>query len=179
MDLQTYDQATELLNKYRLCETMLEYLSNPDAVKGQKYNEKSGEFFKVFYNEMLAFTHELMTKCGEKFSDLHCECHTESETPSQPEYGTPPADAKYQIGDRVKVIGGVVGVLKGSIGTIAGYNSDEDGELFGVRLDRFTEDAPLYWYSEDELEPYVEEESPEESDENTEPQNPEENEEAV
>lgn len=166
MDLQTYDIATELLKKYRLCETILEYMSDPDAVMGQKYKEQCGDFFKVFHDEMLVFTHELMTKCGEEFAQLHCECHTESETPSQPEYGTPPADAKYQKADRVEVVGGDISVLIGRIGTIVGYDDAETKYL--VRLDDFSEGALPLMYAEGELVPYVEE-----SEEV--PENPEEN----
>lgn len=166
MDLQTLEKGNELLAKYRLCETMLEYMSDSNAVIGQKYKEQCGEFFKVFHDEMLVLTHELMTKCGEEFAQLHCECHTESETPSQPEYETPPADAKYQIDDRVKVVGGDISVLIGRIGTIVGYDDAETKYL--VRLDGFLEGALPLMYAEGELVSYVE-------DSEEVPENPEEN----
>ena len=157
MDLETYDKATELLRKTRLCETLLEYMSDPDAVKGYKYRMKCAEFFTVFRDEMLVFTHNLMTKCGEEFYDLS-SCNCSDSATEEPE--SPPADAKFQIGDRVEVVKSLSSIMIGSVGTIESYSSSTQN--YGVRLDRFPADALLQWYAEDELEPYVETETPEE-----------------
>lgn len=145
MDLQTYNQATELLNKYRLCGDMLEYLSDPDAVTGQKYKEQCGEFFKVFRDEMLVFTHELMTKCGEQFSDLHCPEHSE-----QPDTPTPPTEEKepkFPIDSKVVVVDGIG---KGDIGFVRDYNPTVS--RYYVVSDNF-----YMWFAESDLKAYVEE----------------------
>lgn len=145
MDLQTYNQATELLNKYRLCEDMLEYLSDPDVVTGQKYKEQCGEFFKVFRDEMLVFAHELMTKCGEQFSDLHCPEH--SERPDTPTPPTEEKEPKFPIGSKVEII---EGIGKGDIGVVKDYNPTED--RYYVVSDNF-----YMWFAESDLKAHVEE----------------------
>ena len=145
MDLQTLETGNELLEKYRICETMLEYLSDPESVKGYKYNERCGKFFKLFHDEMLTVTHDFMTKCGEQFSDLHCPEHTE-----QPDIPTPPTEEKepkFAIGSKVKIVSGIG---KGDVGVVKGYDRGKD--LYYVMSDKF-----YMWFAESELEAYEEE----------------------
>lgn len=160
MDLQTLEMGNILLAKYRLCENMLEYMSDPDAVTGQKYKEQCGEFFKVFHDEMLVFTHELMTKCGEEFAELHCCEHSE-----QPETPMPPAEPqepKFPIGSKVEIVGGK---FDGCIGLVMNYEPAVDGMVYYVKSD-FNDNGTLFsmWFAESNLEAYVEEseEKPEE-----------------
>lgn len=150
MDLTTYDKATELLNRYRLCETILEYLSDPEAVKGQRYNAKCGEFFKAFNDEMLVVTHELMTKCGEEFTMLNCCGHTEGEPIAPP---TEPKEPEFPIGSKVEIVDGT---FKGSVGIVMDFDS-KDGTYY-VKSD-FNNNANAFsmWFSESDLKVYVDE----------------------
>lgn len=153
MDLQTYDLATELLKKYRLCETMLEYMSDTDAVTGQKYKEQCGEFFKVFHDEMLVFTHELMTKCGEEFTQLHCCEH--SEHPDTPVPPTEEKVPKFPIGSEVEIVDGD---FIGYFGTVMDYESDMGQMAYYVSSD-FNDNGNLFsmWFPESELKACVDE----------------------
>lgn len=89
MELETYNRATELLNRYRLCERILEYLTDTDTQVGQIYTGHLKSFFNEYHDELMVFVNNLMTKAGMDFENLHCECHpaddensTEQENPA-------------------------------------------------------------------------------------------------
>lgn len=156
MRIDVFNEATELYNKYKLCEEVLEYLSNEEAVKGQKYKETLAKFAETFKLSFMMFVHERMTASGEAFENLKC-CDCDKQNEENPD--TPPEDAKFHIGDRVEVVKSLSSIMIGSVGTVEDYDSDMGN--YGVRLDRFPSDALLQWYAEDELELYKESEEPE------------------
>lgn len=156
MRLDVFNEATELYNKYKLCEEVLEYLSDEEAVKGQKYKETLAKFAETFKSEFMMFVHERMTASGEAFENLKC---CDCDKPNEENPDTPPEDAKFHIGDRVEVVKSLSSIMIGSVGTVEDYDSNTGN--YGVRLDRFPSDALLQWYAEDELELYKELEEPE------------------
>lgn len=90
MDLKTYDEATRLLGRYRMCEEMLGYLSDEDAKLGIGFQELMKRFFTEYHDELFEFVNGEYTKAGMAFEDLHCECRpgddensTEQENPKE------------------------------------------------------------------------------------------------
>lgn len=105
MDLKTYDEATRLLGRYRMCEEMLGYLSDEDAKLGIGFQGLMKRFFAEYRDELfefvngeytkagmalLVFVNGEYTKAGMAFEDLHCECRpgddensTEQENPKE------------------------------------------------------------------------------------------------
>lgn len=152
MDIDVFNEATELYNKYKLCEEVLEYLSNEESVKGQKYKETLAKFAETFKSEFMMFVHERMTASGEAFEECgkctcdNCPVEEEPEQPTPPIVEpTPPPfpeDATFQLGDRV--------VVNGNVGTIAGY--DFIDHKYAVLLD--SDDEEPIWADESELEKY-------------------------
>ena len=85
MDIKTFEEATRLHDRYKLCEMLMEYLSDDTSTKGQKYLDTLREFAKEFNVEFMTFVNERMIESGMAFEDLHCECRPESETEATPE----------------------------------------------------------------------------------------------
>lgn len=155
MDIETFNTATELYNRYKLCESVLENITDKDTSIGPKFKELLVQFVKEYEGDFLMFVHTKMTEAGEAFEDLHC-CPAEKSEDTMP-----PADAKFQIGDRVKIVNSIIPIFNGRVATVEAYDSTIN--KFGVRPDGFSEQANLQWYAEDEIEPYAEsEEKPEE-----------------
>ena len=160
MNIDVFNEAVELRNRQILCEDIMKYMSDPEAVKGMKYKELLATFAKTFESEFMMFVHTMGIKAAEAFYELHdcCpDCGCDNCATEEPE--TPPTDAKFQIGDRVEVVKSISSILIGSVGTVESYNLET--ENYGVRLDRFPADALLLWYAADELALYVEKEEPE------------------
>lgn len=87
MNIDVFNEATELYNKYKLCEELMENLTAEDSTKTQKYKELLSQFADTFKGEFMMFVHERMTACGEAFEELHdCDCNKQpNEQPENPE----------------------------------------------------------------------------------------------
>lgn len=114
MDIDVFNEATELYNKYKMCESLMATLSNEKAVRGQKYKDALAKFAETFKGEFMMFVHERMTACGEAFEDCgKCDCDKQNEqlttTESSDEY-------EIAIGTRVMIKSGK---YEGKVGTIA------------------------------------------------------------
>ena len=152
MNIDVFNEALELRNKQVLCEDIMKYLSDADAVRGQKYKELLATFAKTFEGEFMMFVHSMGVRAGELFEELHdccpeCDCKEDSSDIVQ----TPPEDARFQLGDRVEV---TVGIHNGNTGVVVGYN-DSDLITYYVKLDKYANnpDALPMWFIEDILEP--------------------------
>lgn len=161
MNVETFFEARDLYDKYQLCEKVMEYLSDEESVKGQKYLETLKQFVDAFKMEFMMFVHERMEAVGMQFEDLHCPEHSE-----QPDTPTPPTEEekepKFPIGSKVEIIDGIG---KGDVGIVKDYTPTES--RYYVVSDNFS-----MWFAESELEAYVEES--EENPEDGEDEKPEE-----
>lgn len=145
MNIETFFEARDLYEKYQLCEKMMEYLSDEDSTKGQKYLETLKQFVDAFKMEFMTFVHERMEAVGMQFEDLHCPEHTE-----QPDTPTPPTeekDPKFPIGSKVEI---VAGIGKGEVGVVNEYDMEKDA--YYIVSDKF-----YMWFAELELKAYEEE----------------------
>lgn len=145
MNIDVFNEATELHNKYKLCEELLGYLSNETFVKGQKYKELLAKFADLFKGEFMMFVHERMTACGEAFEECgKCTCEN---CPSEEE-PTPPEEEKepiFEIGSMVKIASGE---YKGHIGVVKDYAPINSN--YYVTSDSFS-----MWFAERDLEAYT------------------------
>lgn len=82
MDIQTFEEATRLHGRYKLCEEVMEYLSEDHNTKSPKYLHALGKFVDEFRVEFMTLVHEQMTAAGMAFEDLHC---CPAENPNTPE----------------------------------------------------------------------------------------------
>ena len=162
MNIDVFNEALELRNKQILCEDIMKYLSDPEAVKGMKYKDLLATFAKTFESEFMLFVYNMGVKAGMMFEDLHdccleCECNGEESDESK----NPPEDSKFHIGDRVTV---TAGIHNGCTGVVDGYD-DEEGIAYRVRLDKHADnpDALSMWFMEEILESSVEPETPDEN----------------
>lgn len=151
MNIETFFEARDLYDKYQLCEKVMEYLSDEESVKGQKYLETLKQFVETFKMEFMTFVHERMEAVGMQFEDLHCPEH--SEQPEVPTPPTEPKEPKFPIGSKVEVVDGK---YKGRIGTVKEFD-DEDGTYY-VASD-FNDNGTLFsmWFDENYLKAYEEE----------------------
>lgn len=167
MNVETFFEARDLYDKYQLCEKVMEYLSDEESVKGQKYLETLKQFADAFKMEFMMFVHERMEAVGMAFEAVHCPEHSE-----QPDTPTPPTeekDPKFPIGSKVEI---VEGVFTGHVGTVMEYEPEVEQMTYYVSSD-FNDNGTLFsmWFLEPELKAYVEEseEKPEDGeDEKTE-----------
>lgn len=145
MNVDTFLEARDLYDKYKLCETVLEYLSDEDSVKGQKYLETLKTFVNTFPNDFMMFVHQRMEAVGMEFEAIHCPEHSESEAPIEP-----PIEERepiFPIGSKVEIINGIG---KGGIGVVKDY--DPAVSRYYVVSDNF-----YMWFAEYELKAYEEE----------------------
>lgn len=153
MNIDVFNEATELYNKYKLCEDVLEYLSNEASVKGMKYKETLVKFVETFKPEFMMFVHERMTASGEAFEECgKCTCDN---CPAEEEPTTPtePKEPKFAYGEKVEITNGD---YKGKVGMVMGF--DDTNATYYVVSPQFS-----MWFPETELKAYVEEsEEPEE-----------------
>lgn len=157
MNVDTFLEAKDLYDKYSLCESVLEYLSDEDLPQGQKYLETLKMFVNVFPNDFMMFVHNKMLEIGAMFEELHCPEHSDSglQPPILPP--TEEKEPKFSIGSKVEIISGIG---KGDVGVVKEYESI--GDTYYVVSDSFS-----MWFTEPELKAYLEEKQ--------EPENPEEN----
>lgn len=155
MNVETFFEARDLYEKYQLCEKVLEYLSDEESVKGQKYLETLKQFVDTFRMKFMMFVHERMEAVGMQFEELHCPEH--SEQPDTPEPPTEEKEPKFPIGSKVEII---EGIGKGDVGVVKDYNPTVS--RYYVVSDNF-----YMWFPESDLKAYVEE-----SEENPEEPNP-------
>lgn len=147
MNIDTFLEAQQLYNKYSLCESLFEYLSDDDKPQGQKYLETLKMFVNVFPNDFMMFVHNKMQEIGSQFEELHCPEHSDSglQIPVLPP--SEPKEPKFAIGSKVVT---VHGIGKDGIGIVKDYDAKND--CYYVVSDSFS-----MWFSESELEAYVEE----------------------
>lgn len=150
MNVNTFFEARELYDKYCLCETVLEYLSDEDKPQGQKFLETLKTFVNVFQGDFMMFVHNKMIEVGEQFESIHCPEHSDSGLvpPPLPDV---PKEPVFPIGSTVEIVGGD---HNGEVGTVHNY---ESGQYYVV--------SPQFsmWFAEVELKAYVDEsEEPEE-----------------
>lgn len=159
MRLDVFNEATELYNKYRLCEEVLEYLSNEETVKGQKYKETLAKFADTFKSEFMMFVHERMTASGEAFEECgKCTCENcpVEEEPTTP---TEPKEPKFAYGEKVEITNGD---YKGKVGMVMGF--DDTNATYYVVSPQFS-----MWFPESDLKAY-EDESEEQPEQPTPPE---------
>lgn len=144
MNVNTFFEARELYDKYILCETVLEYLSDEDKPQGQKFLETLKTFVNVFQGDFMMFVHNKMIEVGEQFESIHCPEHSDSGLvpPPLPEV---PKEPVFPIGSKVEIADGD---HNGEVGTVHNY---ESGQYYVV--------SPQFsmWFPETELKAYVEE----------------------
>lgn len=152
MRLDTFFEARDLYDKYQLCEKVMEYLSDEESVKGQKYLETLKQFADAFKMEFMTFVHERMEAVGMQFEDLHCPEH--SEQPDVPTPPTEPKEQKFAYGEKVEITNGD---YKGKNGMVMGF--DDTNATYYVVSPQFS-----MWFAESDLKAYAEEteEKPEE-----------------
>lgn len=168
MNIDTFLEARELYDKYKLCETVLEYLSDEEKPQGQKYLETLKAFVNTFQSDFMMFVHERMQAMGMEFESIHCPEH--SEQPDAPVPPTEEKEPKFPIGSKVEIVGGA---FDGRIGTVRAFDSLDDA--YYVASD-FNNNGTLFsmYFPESALKAH-DEESDENPDEPTPPENPEEN----
>lgn len=157
MDIDVFKEATELYNKYKLCEEVMEYLSDKEATKGLKYKETLATFVETFEGEFMAFVHERMTATGEAFEECgKCNCdNCPAEEGPMPEEPKKPV---FAIGSKVEIHNGT---FIGSVGTVVDFDT-KDGTYY-IKSD-FNNNGSAFsmWFPESCLKAYVEEsENPE------------------
>lgn len=155
MRLDTFFEARDLYDKYQLCEKVMEYLSDKESVKGQKYLETLKQFTDAFRMEFMMFVHERMESVGMQFEDCgKCTCENcpADEEPAPP---TEDKEPKFPIGSKVEI---VEGVFTGHVGTVMEYEPEVEQMTYYVKSD-FNDNGTLFsmWFAESDLKAYVEE----------------------
>lgn len=150
MNIDVFNEATELFNKYKLCQDVMAWLSNEEAVKGQKYKEALAKFVETFKGDFMMFVHERMTASGEAFENLHdCDCNKQPE--EKPE--EPTKEPKFAIGSKVEIVGGQ---FDGCVGIVKDFN-EKEGTYYVMSGFVGSGNQFSMWFNENMLSEYIEE----------------------